>query len=197
MGGNPRSSPSALLPGLGGPDEQSLQPLRPLFFPPQLQDLELRLFSTGRHWHAHCFLGAHSRTPDGIPGVRFAAWAPNGEHVSVMGDFYQLGRTRAPHAATGRFGRLRALHPRARCWRPLQVRDPRLPRWHPDKDRPLCQILPAAAADHRLHLWRKHIPLAGPGLDASPRCGRFGNTCPCSSTRSTWAPGAGAPKDSS
>ncbi|WP_133512556.1 1,4-alpha-glucan branching protein GlgB [Candidatus Thiosymbion oneisti] len=59
----------------------------PYCFPPQLPDLELRLFSAGRHWHAHRFLGAHLCTPDGIPGVRFAVWAPNGERVSVVGDF--------------------------------------------------------------------------------------------------------------
>jgi len=59
----------------------------PYCFPPQIPDLELRLFDAGRHWHAHRFLGAHPCTPDGIPGVRFAVWAPNGERVSVVGDF--------------------------------------------------------------------------------------------------------------
>jgi len=66
----------------------------PYCFPPQIPDLELHLFGAGRHWHAHRFLGAHPCTPDGIPGVRFAVWAPNGEHVSVVGDFNDWdGRT--------------------------------------------------------------------------------------------------------
>jgi len=59
----------------------------PYCFPPQLTDLELQLFGAGRHWHAHRFLGAHPGTWDGIPGVRFAVWAPNAERVSVVGDF--------------------------------------------------------------------------------------------------------------
>ncbi len=59
----------------------------PYCFPPQLADLDLHLFGMGRHWHAHRFLGAHPCTPDGIPGVRFAVWAPHGARVSVVGDF--------------------------------------------------------------------------------------------------------------
>lgn len=32
-------------------------------------------------------LGAHVTTQDGVEGVRFAVWAPNAQHVSVVGDF--------------------------------------------------------------------------------------------------------------
>lgn len=32
-------------------------------------------------------LGAHPMTVDGVEGVRFAVWAPNARHVSVVGDF--------------------------------------------------------------------------------------------------------------
>ena len=32
-------------------------------------------------------LGAHPTTQDGVDGVRFAVWAPNAQHVSVVGDF--------------------------------------------------------------------------------------------------------------
>jgi len=59
----------------------------PYCLPPQLTDLDLRLFGAGRHWHAHRFLGAHPCTPEGIPGVRFAVWAPNAARVSLVGDF--------------------------------------------------------------------------------------------------------------
>jgi len=59
----------------------------PYCFPPQLQDFDLHLFGEGRHWHAHRFLGAHVRRVEGIDGVQFAVWAPNGERVSVVGDF--------------------------------------------------------------------------------------------------------------
>ncbi len=59
----------------------------PYCFPPQLSDFDLHLFSEGRHGHAYRFMGAHHHTADGIPGVRFATWAPNAERVSVVGDF--------------------------------------------------------------------------------------------------------------
>ncbi|MCB2261508.1 MAG: 1,4-alpha-glucan branching protein GlgB [Candidatus Thiosymbion ectosymbiont of Robbea hypermnestra] len=59
----------------------------PYCFPPQLDDSDLHRFGTGRHWCAYRFLGAHPRTLDGVRGVRFAVWAPNGERVSVVGDF--------------------------------------------------------------------------------------------------------------
>ncbi|WP_291425011.1 1,4-alpha-glucan branching protein GlgB [Deinococcus sp.] len=32
-------------------------------------------------------LGAHPTTENGVSGVRFAVWAPNAQHVSVVGDF--------------------------------------------------------------------------------------------------------------
>jgi len=59
----------------------------PYTFPPQLGDLDLHLFSEGKHWHAYRFLGAHLHTVDGIAGVQFGVWAPNAERVSVVGDF--------------------------------------------------------------------------------------------------------------
>jgi len=59
----------------------------PYCFPPQLEDADLRRFGAGHHWRAYGFLGAHPRTVDGVRGVRFAVWAPNGERVNVVGDF--------------------------------------------------------------------------------------------------------------
>ena len=59
----------------------------PYCFAPQLSDFDLHLFSEGKHWHAHRFLGAHYHVADGVPGILFATWAPNAERVSVAGDF--------------------------------------------------------------------------------------------------------------
>ena len=59
----------------------------PYCFPPQIPDFDLHLFGEGRHWHAHRFLGAHPHRADGVDGVRFAAWAPNAERVSLVGNF--------------------------------------------------------------------------------------------------------------
>jgi 1,4-alpha-glucan branching enzyme len=59
----------------------------PYTFLPQVGDLDLHLFSEGKHWHAYRFLGAHEHEADGAAGLLFAVWAPNAERVSVVGDF--------------------------------------------------------------------------------------------------------------
>nr|WP_243755226.1 1,4-alpha-glucan branching protein GlgB [Thiomicrorhabdus sp. 6S3-12] len=59
----------------------------PYTFLPQIGELDLHLFSEGRHWHLYEVLGARVMEVDGIPGVRFAVWAPSAERVSVVGDF--------------------------------------------------------------------------------------------------------------
>ena len=59
----------------------------PTAFPPTLGDLDLYLLGEGRHWELGHVLGAHPSVMDGVPGVRFAVWAPNASRVSVVGDF--------------------------------------------------------------------------------------------------------------
>ena len=59
----------------------------PYCFPPQIGDLDMHLFSEGKHEHIYRILGAHCHTANGIEGVLFATWAPNAERVSVVGDF--------------------------------------------------------------------------------------------------------------
>jgi 1,4-alpha-glucan branching enzyme len=59
----------------------------PYTFAPQLGDMDLHLFSEGKHWHAYRFLGAHLHECDGIAGVLFSVWAPNAQRVSVVGEF--------------------------------------------------------------------------------------------------------------
>ncbi len=59
----------------------------PYTYGQQLSDFDLHLFSEGRHRHAYRLLGAHEHEVDGVPGIRFAVWAPNAERVSVVGDF--------------------------------------------------------------------------------------------------------------
>ena len=59
----------------------------PYCFPQLLEDFDLHLFGEGRHWHAYRFLGAHPRSVGAVEGVHFAIWAPDGERVSVVGDF--------------------------------------------------------------------------------------------------------------
>jgi len=59
----------------------------PYCFGPQLDEAALAAFNGGHHNAAHHLLGSHPWQADGIPGVRFAVWAPNAERVSVVGDF--------------------------------------------------------------------------------------------------------------
>ena len=59
----------------------------PYRFPPILTDFDLHLHGEGTHFESYKKLGAHITTCDGVPGVRFAVWAPNALVVSVSGDF--------------------------------------------------------------------------------------------------------------
>lgn len=59
----------------------------PYSFGPLLGEMDLYLFAEGNHRDlSHC-LGAQVMNVDGVPGVRFAVWAPNARRVSVVGDF--------------------------------------------------------------------------------------------------------------
>ncbi len=61
-----------------------------------LTDLDLHLFSEGTHWDLANRLGANLCEMDGVPGVRFAVWAPNAQRVSVVGAFNNWDGRRNP-----------------------------------------------------------------------------------------------------
>lgn len=56
-----------------------------------LGDLDLHLFSNGRHYSIFNKLGSHPAS-SGEEGYHFAVWAPNATSVSVIGDFNYWGR---------------------------------------------------------------------------------------------------------
>ena len=58
----------------------------PYRFPSTLSDYDLHLLGEGTHLRAYEKLGAQSLVLQGVPGVRFAVWAPNARRVSVVGD---------------------------------------------------------------------------------------------------------------
>src|SRR5579883_3332293 len=68
----------------------------PYRFPPLVSDFDLHLHSEGTLYAAYETLGAHLVECGGIPGVRFAVWAPNAEAVTVVGDFNQWDARRHP-----------------------------------------------------------------------------------------------------
>ena len=50
-----------------------------------LTDFDLYLFGQGKHHRIYEKLGAHLDLDAGVPGTRFAVWAPNAHQVSVVG----------------------------------------------------------------------------------------------------------------
>ena len=47
----------------------------------------LYYYHNGVSTHAYEFLGCHPENRDGVDGFVFRVWAPNAQHVSVVGDF--------------------------------------------------------------------------------------------------------------
>ena len=61
-----------------------------------LTDDDLYLFNEGSHFRLYERLGAHPAVHGGSAGIHFAVWAPNGRHVSVIGDFNAWDPQRHP-----------------------------------------------------------------------------------------------------
>ncbi len=68
----------------------------PYAFAPLLTENDLFLFNEGRLFELATTLGANPDTIDGVPGTRFAVWAPNARAVSVIGDFNTWDARRHP-----------------------------------------------------------------------------------------------------
>ncbi len=77
-------------------------------FLPTLGEIDLHLFSEGRHERLWEVLGAHPRsftTADGVvDGVSFAVWAPNARGVSLIGEFNGWNGNGAPMRVMGATG---------------------------------------------------------------------------------------------
>jgi 1,4-alpha-glucan branching enzyme len=65
-------------------------------FPPQLTAFDIHLHGEGTNYESWRSMGAHLVVVDGVPGVRFAVWAPNAEMVGVAGNFNQWDPHRHP-----------------------------------------------------------------------------------------------------
>ena len=61
-----------------------------------LTEQDIFLFKQGNHFRLYEKLGSHVMKLDGVEGTHFAVWAPNGERVSVIGDFNGWDRERHP-----------------------------------------------------------------------------------------------------
>ena len=69
-----------------------------------LTDWDLGRLSSGTHDRCYECLGAHPAEFRGERGTRFAVWAPNASFVSVIGDFNDWDRGRAPMHCRGDSG---------------------------------------------------------------------------------------------
>ena len=61
-----------------------------------LTDLDIHLFREGKHYQLYNKLGSHLVEHNGVEGVYFAVWAPNGQNVSVIGNFNSWNRVANP-----------------------------------------------------------------------------------------------------
>ena len=69
------------------PGAEEIEIEDPYRFPPMLTSFDLYLHGEGNNFESWKMLGAHPVELDGVPGYRFAVWAPNAEVVSLTGDF--------------------------------------------------------------------------------------------------------------
>ncbi len=76
----------------------------PYRFSPVLSEEDLYLFNEGTHLKLYEKLGAQIIEHEGVRGVAFSVWAPNGERVSVVGNFNNWDGRRHPMRPRGASG---------------------------------------------------------------------------------------------
>ncbi len=59
----------------------------PYRFGTLLSDFDMQLWGEGNHHHSYRFMGAHTKTVDGVDGTHFVVTAPSASRVSVIGSF--------------------------------------------------------------------------------------------------------------
>lgn len=72
--------------------------------PPSIPEYDLYLFGEGRCLRLYDYFGAHVCDRNGVPGVRFAVWAPGARRVSVIGNFNHWNPARHPMKLRGGSG---------------------------------------------------------------------------------------------
>lgn len=76
----------------------------PYAFLPSIGELDLYLFGKGVHYELYKALGARITLHQGLPGVKFAVWAPGAKKVSLVGDFNHWNGLTNPMRSMGSSG---------------------------------------------------------------------------------------------
>jgi 1,4-alpha-glucan branching enzyme len=76
----------------------------PYSFPPQLGEIDLHLFNSGKHLELHRKMGGRIHRVNKTTGTLFSVWAPNALAVSVVGSFNKWDSRRHPMRTLGTSG---------------------------------------------------------------------------------------------
>lgn len=76
----------------------------PYCFLPSLSNLDMYLFSEGRHYEAYGVMGGRLITHQEIQGARFTVWAPSARSVAIVGDFNHWDGRLNPMRSLGNCG---------------------------------------------------------------------------------------------
>jgi 1,4-alpha-glucan branching enzyme len=95
----------------------------PIRLAPILGDEALNRLAGGDPYAVLECLGSRPMEVDGVPGVRFAVWAPNARRVSVVGDFNSWDGRRHPMRLRHQAGVWELFVPRVGAGYALQIRD--------------------------------------------------------------------------
>ena len=94
----------------------------PYSFGPVLGPLDDLLIAEGTHLRLFDKLGAHLITHEGAKGIHFAVWAPNAQHVAVVGDFNEWNPVRHPMRRRADIGVWEVFLPDIGEWRAYKYR---------------------------------------------------------------------------
>ena len=175
------SDPAGLFQGVAGDDAPYLLRVTwpdavqeaedPYSFGVVLGDLDLHLFSEGRHFELAEALGANVLTIDGVRGARFAVWAPNASRVAVVGDFNSWDARRHPMRLRHSAGIWELFIPRvgpalvASGFRSRRIRSRSRPKFRPRPPRSSAHR--GTSAGMTRHGW-KRAPSVRPWMRRSP-----------------------------
>ena len=96
-------------------DGTAWQTADPYSFLPQFGEIDLHLFSSGKHLELHRKMGGRTWQVDEVKGTLFTVWAPNALAVSAVGSFNNWDSRRHPMRSLGESGVWELFIPAVAC----------------------------------------------------------------------------------